>query len=64
MDVGPDRAPVDEGMRICSNCQVRIELVETAGAGDIWMHIIQPDARGCPRTMYRECRLPAKVATP
>jgi len=51
-------------MRMCSNCQVRIELVETAGAGDIWMHIIKPDARGCPPIMYRECRLPAKVATP
>lgn len=52
-------------MRICKHCQVRVELIETAGAGDVWMHIVTNNVPGmAPRTAYRECKLPPKFADP
>jgi len=54
----------DQDVILCRKCRVRIEKIETAGRGDIWMHKIANDAPEAPWIIYHECRYPNTVATP
>ena len=49
---------------LCKHCVRRIELIDTAGDGDVWMHVEDSGVPAMPRSLYRTCRLPPQVAEP
>ncbi len=51
-------------MALCKHCVRRIELIDTAGDGDVWMHVEDSGVPAMPRSLYRTCRLPPQVAEP
>lgn len=51
-------------MITCKHCKVRIEKIETAGAGEIWLHTVDGHSPVIPAHIYQECKHPRTVAEP
>jgi hypothetical protein len=52
-------------MNFCKHCDTRVEPIQHAGIGTVWMHLVDNNVPGTGRySTYLECGLPRLHAEP